>query len=133
MTTYAYLSIGFGGWTMHSADGLSKLSHYGDTWREHVYEMTDDVIGVDLTACQDPDFPGQPSLALIELTLMGPMPRGSVEPGTFDGFAGCRPLDPSKPYGGAGSLSYVNPRDYARMAAAIGARVFDPRAIDVPA
>lgn len=126
--TYAHLSIGFGGWTLHSADGNARLSHYGDTWREHRHEMAPGIIGVDLTACEDPDYPGcrVPSSQLASLSIRGPMVCPTVPVGTIRGFGETREFDGSKPNGGARSLDYINPADYAPLAAAIGARVFDP-------
>jgi hypothetical protein len=128
VSTYAHLSIGFGGWTMHSADGNVRLSHYGSTWREHRSTMLPGIVGVDLTPCEDPGYPGcrVPSAELVELSIRGPMVNPAVPVGTIRGFGSERPFDPSLPNGGARSLDYVSPTDYAPLAAAIGARVFDP-------
>lgn len=120
---YADLSIGFGGWTLTSEDGSARLSHYGSTWATHREEMLPGIIGVDLTAVGD-----HPTEALIHLSISGPMVCPTVTPGMIRGWGGERPLDPSLPMCGARSLDYVHPSDYAPMAQAIGARVFDPRA-----
>ena len=131
---YAFLSIGFGGWSMkglrqvtESGSTTSNLSHYGDTWKTHLSDLAPDSIAVDLTRCESADWPGNPSEALVKLSIAGPMADPNVPEGMRRTLNGDQPYEitDDRPYG-AGSLDYINPRDYARLAAAIGARVFDP-------
>lgn len=128
--TYGYLSIGFGGWTLRSSDDTARLSHYGDTWRAHTHEMAEGIVGLDLTACENPELPGCPSDELVDFSVRGPMVSCTVPEGVASrwGTGTFEPLDWNERYGGAEGFDYVSPRDYARMAATIGARVFDPLA-----
>jgi hypothetical protein len=133
------LTIGRGGWTIHFPTELSprgnksksSLSHYGDTWREHLANMTPDAVGIDSTAIGEDD--------IVTYAISGPMVDpdlafGMVLPFACEGGAP-RPWhaevtvegrDPR--FGDARGFDYVAPDVAAAIARRFGARVFNPHA-----
>lgn len=128
-----WLSIGHGGWTIQfptvrtspTSTTRSRLSHYGETWREHLHELSPDAVGTDCTVIPDED--------LVRLSVSGPMGDPEVPAGMvrqmfgpdvpwIDRSAGDR--DPR--FGNAGSLDYVAMDVYLLIFRRFGGRVFSP-------
>lgn len=128
-----WLQIGEGGWTIHipayndgkQSYGQGSLSHYGDTWREHLDDLTPDALGTDTRPI--------PSDDLVRFAVSGPIGDtslpdghisyvfGSTEPWQDTPVAGRDPR-----FGSAGPLDRVALDVYVTILRRFGGRVFDP-------
>jgi len=129
-----WLSIGRGGWSLHfkpySAGALdigsSTLSHYANTWVEHLDEIAPDALGTDTTVIAN-------SEDLVRFAVSGPMGDPEVPAGMVRSFMGGlvawrdEPVDGRDArFGSAGSLDLVALDVYATLVQRFGGDVFDP-------
>lgn len=124
--TGRHLSIGHGGWSVQfrESGSSSTLSHYGETWREHLRELAPDCVGVDLTAVEWSE--------LCTLSACGPMCDPFLPAGMRQSWGETMPWcdvaqdDRDARFGDARSLDYVAQDVYLTIAARFGARIFNP-------
>lgn len=134
-----WLSIGRGGWSIHFLPhrdgalryGVGTLSHYGDSWREHLHELAPGAIGTDCRPMSIED--------LVTFAVAGPIGDPSVPDGCVMRLAGPptpwrdAPADGRDPrFGDARSLDCVALDVYLTILRRFGGRVFDPHAAAVP-
>ena len=128
-----WLAVGRGGWTIHFLPhregrisyGVSTLSHYGDTWREHLDELAPSAVGTDTRPMREED--------VITFSVAGPMGDPSGSGGCMKrldrSIEQCRdfPVDGREPrFGDARSLDCVALDVYVTILCRFGGRVFDP-------
>lgn len=130
-----WLEIGKGRWTMHFPPyregslryDAGSLSGYGETWREHLDNLTSDAIGTDTRAISDTD--------IVLFAIAGPL----VDVTLPDGHLRCLfgdtaqwqdlPTDERDPrFGSADWLDQVALDVYVTILQRFGGRVFDPHA-----
>jgi hypothetical protein len=128
-----WLSVGKHGWSIHFPPyregslsyGEGTLSHYGDTWREHLADLTPDALGTDTRTIPDED--------IVRFTVSGPIGHVAVPDGHVSRFlSGIErwedaPIVGRDPrFGNAGSLDRVALDVYVKILLRFGGRVFDP-------
>jgi hypothetical protein len=128
-----HLAIGRGGWTIYyerretpTGSCTSRLSHYGDTWREHTNELAPGALATDTRVIED-------LAALSVLAVSGPMVDPQLPAGSVSRFSGgvetwrdAASGDRDRRFGDAAALDYVAADVYARIVERFGGCVFDP-------
>jgi len=128
-----WLSIGKHGWSIHFPPyqegslryGLGTLSHYGETWREHLADLTPDALGTDTRAIPDED--------IVRFAVSGPLgdirrPDGHVAHllGAIERWQDVPTDGRDARFGNAGPLDRVALDVYVTILLRFGGRVFDP-------
>lgn len=129
-----WLSLGRGGWSMHWGRhtegsltyGNSTLSHYGNTWREHLDDLAPDALGTDSLVIPDSE--------IVTWAVHGPMADVDLEPGLVRGWSATWVWNPrgealngrDPRFGNAGSFDYVALDVYVEILKRFGGVVFDP-------
>jgi hypothetical protein len=128
-----WLSIGEHGWSIHFPPyqegtlhyGVGSLSHYGDTWREHLDDLTADALGTDTRTIPDED--------IVRFALSGPLGDVTLPAGHVAHLLGATERWQDVPtagrdprFGNAGSLDRVALDVYVIILRRFGGRVFDP-------
>jgi len=129
----AWLAIGNHGWSVHFPPyqegslkyGPGTLSHYCDTWWEHLDDLTPDAVGTDTRTIPDED--------LVRFVQSGPLGDVSLPDGHVAHLLGATerwqdvPTDGRDPrFGNAGPLDRVALDVYLTILLRFGGRVFDP-------
>ena len=128
-----WLAIGKHGWSIHFPPyqqgtlhyGVGSLSHYGDTWREHLDDLTADALGTDTRAIPDED--------IVRFAVSGPLgditlPAGHVSHvlGATERWQDVPAAGRDPRFGNAGPLDRVALDVYVIILRRFGGRVFDP-------
>ena len=128
-----WLSIGRGGWSIHFPPhregtlsyGVSTLSHYGDTWREHLDELAPGAVATDSRP-----MPGED---VVTFTIAGPIGDVAVPAGCVKRLGGETSPWRDVPaegrdarFGDAHPLDCVALDVYVTILRRFGGRVFDP-------
>ncbi|MGA2162922.1 MAG: hypothetical protein ABSH36_00455 [Solirubrobacteraceae bacterium] len=127
-----WLHIARFGWTIHFPAqrtpyrfGGATLSHYGESWRGHLHELTADAIGTDARTVADED--------IVRLSVSGPLGNPELPAGRIMRINAApepwrdTPTDGHDPrFGNAGALDYVALDVYVTILRRFGGRVFDP-------
>lgn len=127
-----WLSIGRGGWSIHYPPykegnlnyGQGSLSHYGNTWTEHLHELAPDAIGTDTTVISEDE--------IVTFAVSGPLVDVSLENGLVRGFETTwvwadEPAEGRDPrFGNAGGWCYVALDVYVEICERFGGSIFNP-------
>lgn len=130
-----WLSIGRYGWTIHfptrregSLTSSSRLSHYGESWREHLHELTPDALGTDTRAMSPED--------LTVFTIAGPIGDPDLPAGQLrrlnaqqTSWRDVQRRGRDRRFGDAGSLDLVALDVYVKILTRFGGRVFNPHTL----
>ena len=130
-----WLEISKGRWTIHFPAyqqgslryGAGSLSHYGETWREHLDDLAHDAIGTDTRTISDEE--------IARFAVAGPLVDVTLPIGRIRQIHGRTmqwqdvPTDERDPrFGNADWLDQVALDVYLTILLRFGGRVFDPHA-----